>query len=420
MDKLHLPEKVALTGADHFILALERHHKFNDPGGKMCRYIFDVEGSLRANDLAKQINSHPLIQWVSRFSIHESFFVKKWNMSPVSHVCVNELQTEEEYPAHIFNNNISKSNGPLLYFDVLHRKNNTTRLVLSWHHLLMDGYGAVLLMQSIAENKKLVIPKPEKLKLERFSFFKAVKAKFFVQWSAKGKISDLFSPSNTPSNFQIRTLNFSKENSERRKEKAIASGARFGSSPFFLSVILLTLKRTLESRGQKEIGFWVPVPQNDRKVGAKWPLIGNHLSFLFYRLFPNDLVSIASAVKSINTQMVNQIKEKMPRAYFYLMHYLKMAPSPLYYYWIRGPKGRTLSSFLFTIASDHPKDFTTIFGAKILNALSLPPNTYPPGITFAVTQFEQKTQVSILSYTDVISKDELDVLEENIKQSLLE
>jgi len=419
MAKLHLPEKVALTGADHFILALERHHKFNDPGGNMCRYIFDVEGILRASDLDKQINNHPLIQWVSRFSIHETFFVKKWKMSPASHVRVNETQTEEEYPAYIFNNNISKSKGPLLYFDVLHR-NNSTRLVFSWHHLLMDGYGAVLLMQSIAENKKLVIPKPEKLKLGRFSFFKAVKAKFFVQWSAKGKISDLFAPSSKQSDFQIRTLNFSKESSEKMKEKAIASGARFGSSPFFLSVILLALKRTLESRGQKQIGFWVPVPQNDRKVGAKWPLIGNHLSFLFYRLFPDDLASIESAVKSINTQMVHQIKEKMPRAYFYLMHYLKMAPSPLYYYWIRGPKGRTLSSFLFTIASEHPKDFTTIFGAKILNALSLPPNTYPPGITFAVTQFEQKTQLSILSYTDVISLDELNVLEETIKKSLLE
>jgi len=194
----------------------------------------------------------------------------------------------------------------------------------------------------------------------------------------------------------------------------------YGLSPFYLSSVSLALKNLLIQRGNKAINFWIPVPQDNRKKGAKSPIIGNHLSFLFYRLFDNDLTDLKSTVQSINSQMVHQVKKDLPNSYNHLMDYMKGIPSSIYYRLIKGPKGKSLSSFLFTVAAEHPNDFKEIFGLRITNAISLPPNTYPPGITFAYTNFEGKIQIAILYYDNVITSNEIDNLEDNIKNYLIE
>src|SRR5690606_24608921 len=149
--------------------------------------------------------------------------------------------------------------------------------------------------------------------------------------------------------------------------------------------------------------FWIPVPQDKRKKGSLWPVVGNHLSFLFYRVSSDDLNSIKTAVATFNTQMIKQIKKGIPQAYDFLISYLRRIPTPLYYYWIKGPKGKSLSSFLFTVAADHPRDLDEFEGLPIKNVISLPPSTYPPGLTFAFMKFKNRLQIAVLYYDEVVS-----------------
>jgi NRPS condensation-like uncharacterized protein len=415
---------IELTGTDCFILALEKHDKNKDVIGNTCRYIIDLDGDLKKDKLKNELDLNKTINWLSKFYISETFFSKKWKVNEESSILINELVTEELLPSYILSNKLQKSLAPLLHFDILRRKNNTTRLIISWHHLLMDGYGAVLLIKSIAN---VIGEKNHKKEINlsfKKNFRKATKSKFFLKKSSNGEISDIVSPSSIKGEQKLKTITFSTHESERIKANALSSGATFGLSPFYISCISLALKNRLLEKGHKNINFWIPVPQDSRKKGANSPIIGNHLTFLFYRIFDKDLFSISSIVKTINFQMVDQLKKDLPNSYLHLMSYLKRIPSPIYYYLIKGkslvPRKKSLSSFLFTIAADHPKDFNKMFGFRIINAISLPPNTYPPGITFAFTSFEQKVQLAIMYYDNVFNAKEIDQLEKDIKKYLVE
>ena len=133
-------------------------------------------------------------------------------------------------------------------------------------------------------------------------------------------------------------------------------GAKFGRSPFYLACSARAVKEILVQRKSVVSNFWIPVPQNQRKKGALGPLLGNHLSFLFYRLNTTTLESLRNSVISINDQMVNQVRNGIPKAYDVLMNFLKRIPSSLYYQLIKGPQGGSLSGFLFTLAEDHPAE----------------------------------------------------------------
>lgn len=419
MKKAPFQKEVGLTGADGFILALERHDKSKDGGNNTCRYIIDLEGELTADKLKIDLSKNSIINWLSHFHISDSVFSKKWSFSETVSIPIFELDSEEEYPIEVFSKQINKTNPPLLYFDIVKRNNGTTRLILSWHHLLMDGYGAVLLLKSLG-GVLGELKEPQVSPSGKNKFVQAVKSKFFVGKSAKGKVSDVIEQSSEKSEQKIKTITFSVEQSDKIKKRAIKAGARFGLSSFYLSYLSIAIKNILAKRGESDVSLWVPVPQNARKVGATAPIIGNHLSFLFYRLLSKDLTSVESGVVSLNKQMIHQIKEDLPVANAHLMNYLKKVPTALYYYWIKGPNGKALSSFLFTVAAEHPDNLKELFGQKIINAVSLPPNTYPPGLTFAVTSFEKKISVSVLYFDNVLMEDEVQLLESDINNLFVE
>jgi hypothetical protein len=117
--------------------------------------------------------------------------------------------------------------------------------------------------------------------------------------------------------------------------------------------------------------------------------------------------------------MTHQIKEQIPSAYSHLMNYLRIIPSVLYARMIKGPSGKSLSTFLFTVAAQHPSDLLEMFNCKVTNALSIPPNTYPPGLTFAFNRFEGKLQIVVLSYAHLFSEQEMNQLENDLRSELL-
>jgi hypothetical protein len=117
--------------------------------------------------------------------------------------------------------------------------------------------------------------------------------------------------------------------------------------------------------------------------------------------------------------MVELIKSKMSRDYDILMRFLRRTPTPLYYFWIKGPQGGSLASFLFTVAADHPPDFLKFGNHTIKDAWSFPSGIYPPGLSFAFMRFKNNLHVMIMYFEEVISESEIDLLEKQIRADLL-
>ena len=284
----------------------------------------------------------------------------------------------------------------------------------------MDGFGAVLLLKHLNDSKLGVFLTDDPIEAGAASFNEAVKAKQFIEATKKNILTGL-SPSfrHKQINQKIKVITFSKEETDEIRANGPKLGALFGPGPLYLASAARAVREILAGRQTIVNNFWVPVPQNQRKKGATGPLLGNHLSFLFYLLSNADLTSTDRSVRSINSQMVNQVKLGIPKSYASLMQYLRRIPYALYHHYTRGKKGASLSSFLFTVAEEHPKELMTFHGLKVVEALSFPPNIYPPGLTFAFMAFGGYLHILLQYYDEVISEVEITKLEAIMRQELV-
>jgi len=424
MDNSKQINSVPLTAADCFILALEKHDHHKGLSGNTCRYLLELDGELNVVDFKNKITNNKVSHYLASLSINRNglFALPQWESKQGNKIEVTVHEDDSFLPDLLFNKKISAENSPLFSFDIIRRTDGNTALIFSWNHLIMDSYGAVLFLKQLngSESSSGYISDDTKIKLNVSTLKEAVKAKFFLSASSKKPTSGVSPETRHPEVDQkIKVIRFTKEETMQIDLNAPKLGAKFGRSPFYLACSARAVREILIQRKSTVSNFWIPVPQNKRKKGAAGPLLGNHLSFLFYRLNSVVLESLELAVKSINDQMVDQIRKGIPRAYDVLMHFLRRVPSSLYYHLIKGPQGGSLSGFLFTIAEDHPEELLKFNGLNVSHALSFPPNIYPPGLTVAFMRFEGRLQIMVLYYKEVLSESEIVHMEKQLKFELI-
>lgn len=415
---------IPLTAADCFMLALDQQHIA--PSGlssNTCHYLLELNGKFDTASFRQKLNAHADLQWLASAKPLKQFWfsLPVWKVGKRTIIPVIEHHTDELLPDSVTQNKITLDHSPLFRFDVLHRSTGNTAIVFSWNHLLMDGYGASLLLQQIASNgdwPRLNVS-PTKQTTTKFNLFAAIRAKLFIDRTSAKPLASIAPDNRTASNQKIKIIGFSTDETKAIDQTGITLGAQFGRSPVYLVCTARGVQSILRQRNQPLHDFWIPMPRDQRKKGAQGPLIGNHLSFLFYRLQAKQLQSIRESIQSINNQMIEQVKNKTFADYDILMHALRRTPLPLYYYWIKGPQGGSLSSFLCTVAADHPDSFTHFQGQAITDAWSFPSNIHPPGLTFAFMRYRESLQVMISYFDDVITPTELIMLEQKLKHELI-
>lgn len=419
---------IPLTAADCFMLALEKQHiRRTGLSNNTCRYLLELSGNLDAAAFRKKVNNHPDLLWlasiipVKRYPLSIPRWQKQDTAPPIP---VGEYNTGELIPETMVNERITSHKPPFMRFDILHRADGNSAIVFSWHHLLMDGYGAVLLLRQLATAadwpRLELAEEHEPHRMPWAELANATRAKFFVDRISHKPLATIAPQNTSARGYQkIRVVRFTAAETQQIDSIGPSLGAQFGRSPLYLACTARGINTLLQQRGTPTHDLWIPVPRDQRKKGAQGPLVGNHLSFLFYRLKKQALESLPDTVKAINDQMVGQIRSRMFADYDILMNYLRRTPSPLYYFWIKGPQGGSLASFLFTVSADHPHDFTHFAGHTIKDSWSFPSNIYPPGLTFAFMRYRDCLHLMILYFDDVLTTTELDRLEQKIRSELV-
>lgn len=418
---------ILLTEADCFMYTLEKRHIARTGNStNVCRYLLELEGKFDADTFRLKINSNRDILWLASLQVHKRFplTLPVWKKTKtITAIPVNIFFSDELIPEEIVNRGMHIDE-PHICCDVIFRSSGDSALVFSWHHLLMDGYGVVLMLKQLANDATLPLhhiidtTTPEPLKFRELA--NATRAKFFVDRISKKPLSSIAPLKEIKNrNQKVRIIRFTTEETLAFDKLGPKLGAQFGRSPVYLASAARGVQSLLNKKGIDVNDFWIPVPKDQRKKGSDGPLLGNHLSFLFYRLKSGDLSSLTKTVQSINRQMVELIKSKMSRDYDILMRFLRRTPTPLYYFWIKGPQGGSLASFLFTVAADHPADFLKFNDHVIKDAWSFPSGIYPPGLSFAFMRFKNNLHVMIMYFEEVISEAEVDMLEKQIRTDLL-
>ncbi|MCV9387828.1 hypothetical protein [Reichenbachiella ulvae] len=415
-----------LTGFDTFLLALEKQYNEKAISGNICHYVLDIEGNLDPEETLQKIRSNPYFQVLSRFQ-HEkaqALHIPKWHYSEGAlSIPVALIESSSLIPEEVKNHELSRGQ-QFLACHLIRRVEDRWSLILSWNHLLMDGYGATLFLKQLFDENvtfdENLLLNYEKPKYNLRTFWRATKSKFFIDYSSR-PILTMISPKHLARDSKERCviLSFDEEETKSIDQSALHNGARFGRSAYYLACCTRAVADVLDKRKSVINNFWIPVPRDNRKKGATGPIIGNRLSFLFYRLKKEAMISLKSCVASINEQMMDQIRHKSHLSYNHLMDFMKWLPLGLYYYLVKRRGGNSIASFLFTVAADHPKELDQLFGHPITNAISLPANAYPPGLTFAFMRFHGSLKLMILYHTQALSDEEFQGLEAQLKRELV-
>ncbi len=406
-----------LLGLDHFMLALEMNDTSKGTSGHTCRYILELEGQFDSEKFKQMLEENEMAQWLSSLTISSTYWKKKWKHASTKKILLEELYSDEVIPKKLAKISLKKEKSPLFFFTIVRGKK--TRLIFSWHHLLMDGYGAVLFLENLLLPIKVKPTFREKSKISLSILKECIKAKKFVDITSKGTIETMENSFTKEVEQSFRFLSFTKSETEKIEKNALKNGSLFGISSYFLACSSIVVANHLTKKKENVHDFWIPVPQDTRKKGSKWPITGNHLSFLFYRIKSDFFEDKKQLTKDIHQQMLTQIKEKIPSAYAHLMNYMRIIPTSIYARMIKTPNGKSLSSFLFTVAAEHPKSISSINHCKITNAISVPPNSYPPGLTFAFNRFENRIQIVIPYYTHLFTEKEMNAIEKDLQSILL-
>jgi NRPS condensation-like uncharacterized protein len=419
--------EILLTEADCFMYTLEKHMIRQAEGStNVCHYVLELRGNVDQEKLTKYLQSIPQLNWLASLAPIKTspVAIPAWkSFEKRGPIPITVINSDDVIPDEVLNQKLKKTEHQAR-FTLVNRSNGDWAIIFSWHHLIMDGYAAVLLLQQLAKSdlqnlKSVIDPDPKKM-LGLAQLKNAARAKFFIDKVSRQPLTSIAPKEKLVSQKQkIKTVQFNEEETKSLDQLGLQVGARFGRSPLYLAASARSVYQILKNRGVPVKNFWIPVPKDLRKKGSTGPLLGNHTSLMFYRLKEKVLSSFPETVISVNEQMISQIKSGISSDYDMLIRMLRRTPTPLYYFWVKGLRGGSLASFLFTVAADHPDELMKFHGHDVKGAWSFPSGVYPPGLSFAFMRFKNTLQLMICYFEGVVSEAEADEMANSIRHDLI-
>jgi NRPS condensation-like uncharacterized protein len=424
------PKSSPVSGADWFMLAMDPHMTRFNTVGNICRYVLFLNGRLDEKKLREKIEDKKVVQWLAGLAIKKNgpLSLPEWIAGTHAPAIRFEIHSceNDDIPQSIMERDIPVNNGPLFQIDLIYRPGNKTTFIYSWHHILMDGRGAGLLIKYLNGDESIVDPErliPKSASAEPLwkKWNNMMVTKNFLKESSRKPLATFYKNATVdiPS-AKYSIVRFSIDETTQINKNAQKQGSRFGLSPFYLAAATRAVHRILEKRGAGNNPYWIPVPQDERLRGATGPFITNQLSFIFYRLPVNCLQTLKGAVNEINNQMVEQIKTGMPKNYAAMMSWFRMLPLKPYYSLIKGPAGGSIASFLFSVASDSHDELKTFLDHEVADAINFPPNTYPPGLTIVFMRFNGTLKIIINFVEQSITSSEIEIFKSLVRKDLME
>jgi NRPS condensation-like uncharacterized protein len=418
---LKLPNKLELNGADCFHLLLENFNESNDKSNNVVRMLISINDGEELKKLKRAIEDSEITQWIAqlhleRKSLKAPAWIRDFDKEPLKVVEHSQHSTFDE----VKHQPIVLNRDHLIRFDILDTGSDF-KLLFSWHHIIMDGRGAGLLIQLLTNHEStldidnsFIFKHPVEKKSFKKRFSRMFDVKHFVEDMLENSLEapEVLHPD--VDGFHHEVISFDKDQSKIIEQNAFDAGCRFGINMFQLACSFLTYKKVTFANKK----LWVPIPYDGRKRGSKGPIIGNHISFLFYQIDPNQVSTPKEAVQSLNEQMNAQLKRDIPSKYNDMLSLMRK--SPLWFNkWAttRSAKGR-ISSFLYSSSGQghwDTKHLQTSFEDLIL----IPPFSNDPGITFTFSRFNDTIKLNIVACKSKFDNKKLSLIRDTLQAYLL-
>ena len=427
-NKQERTERLLLSGSDYFQLLLDAHHRQHGLQGNIGRFAIELKGRLNAFQLEKTINNDPIFCWLHSLRLKKQwpFQLPQWIQiqftDPIRIKIFEAPQQENCIPQELFKFDIQPHFDPPFQLNLIYLEQDQTILLFTWNHVLMDSQGAEILVRYLGNaigDKPIQLLASKNTQLSITEQLKQTqKTRNFIFFEKKSIFISSLEKLDSKGINNYHSLCFSETETAQIIANCRRAGARFGRSPFLLAACMHSFSDLLKRKGRTNTTLWVPVPQNNRKKGVCGPLVGNHLSFLFYRLFPHHLETMQKTVDVIEQQMIDQMRKDIPASFSIMMDLLLRLPLWLYGKIVKSPTKGTLASFFFSDTGKTLEDFNVFCWLPVSNAIHYPPNSSHPGFTIIFMNFQKKLQV-IMAYTEAtVNKEDISWFESSLRKNL--
>lgn len=422
------PSKLQLNGSDYFQLLLDRHYRQHGLQGNVSRFAVEVKGRLDVKQLEYSVNNDMIFRWLHSLRLKRQFPFQLPQWKQVKAICpipisIYELSHEDQgIPDHFFEMDIQPYSDPPFRLDLIYYQDVRTTLLFTWSHVLMDAQGAEILIchlgNALGNSQVQFLAKKDATLPSTVQVQHARKVRDFMFNGQETGISLLVKKNGNKYANRYHLLRFSEVETEQIIASGKYLGIRLGYSPLLLAASMHSFHDLLKRKGKINYNIYVPVPQNQRKKGALGPVVGNQISYLFYRLFPYHLETMQRTVNSIGQQMIDQMRKGIPASFSIMMGLLRRLPLWLYSYIVKSPTKGVLASFFFSDTGKTLDNFTVFCGLPVSDAMHYPPNSNHPGFTVIFMGFQKKLQV-IIAYTEATANEEdLSIFEASLRKNL--
>lgn len=425
------PKKVYLSGADWFLHVLDNASDKKSFDFNIIRIVLDVEDENYATTIINRLKQHDLVNWMLNIQLKKPFFFSKpfWeykNSSNVLTINYHDLGEKSIYDLELFKHAMRVNKTPLFACDCVKENGVVTKIILSIHHVLMDGRGASFFLEDLHlldfsfRTPLEVFQYFRKEKAPKISWYKHVKNMYFIKYFMyQHQSQNNANFKNVSSNsFKIHVVNFNKDESIKINKNAQLKGSKFGLNQFLLAV---SIKEITELYREKNIpgDCWLPIPYDGRKRGGTGPVISNAISFLFYRIKQADQKSIEAIVKEIQFHMMDQLRQDLPKKYSLFLDMMQYIPEKLFSFLILRASAGNLASFLYSASIEQSRDVANKFELQVKNMHIIPPFSSPPGLTISFLIFNGQLSLNLVYDDTLLNETELFAIITRLKIKLL-
>ena len=423
------PKKILLSGEDYFYLVLESNIKQYKTGNNTVRIYFVPQNEADLVSFLAAVKSSYLLFYLNNLKLRKGNLFRKpsWifenKLFVENEISIHKHEIENEIPFSILNRKINLDADNLISFDVIKFPSNTSMIVFSWHHILMDGKGASLFLKHIYDHEfdnisSFFPPVKEKINLFK-QLINLNQMKEFIRKQNKNIEEGYSVLSSKERCFYSDEIVFTREESEQIKLNGFRAGSKFGVNHFLLACCLYAYLKLPKNKSNSK-NYWIPIPYDGRKRGAIGPIITNSISFVFYRVSHKDCISVASIVSSLNKQLKMQIQKEISPKFLSMLDVMRHLPLGFYRFLVKSTSSKTMSPFLFSSSGDTNWELEKSINFPLNDISVFAPFSYPPGIVFSALQFDRKIKLRI-SYADLIfSEEEIVFLKKELRQTLLQ
>jgi NRPS condensation-like uncharacterized protein len=422
------PKQVVLNGADYFLLQLDQIMLRSSEKHNVCTFVVALQDQLEHQDLELSLLSNPAYQWITCLRIKRKlpFLLSKWavdNKAAIPKIKLHQLTENQSIPETMLASGIQVERQAPFKIDLLQTPNAGSKLIFTWHHSLMDAHGGESFIRylGLLQSSK----EPEWLQTQQANLPLAQRARIahnmkdFLHDVSRLPLLSLYEKKVDNPALQYKVMSFTAQQSQLIAERAKQHGTGFLLSSFYLAATACAVAYIKQRRAPIDGDVLVPVPLDRRRRGSDEPVIGNQVSFLFYRIPKQTLSDLQACTTEIMQQMKGLMLSEKPDQGVIMMDFMRRVPGSLYRLLIKQPTAGLMASFFFSDTGETLLNSDQLFGKAINSAIHYPPTMYPPGMTFVFSRFRGSLNITFGYMEEVINDDEVEQLFMQLRTALL-